>query len=73
MMRIVHAEKIRVCFNREDFRAIVWGSLLESKDLGVLVFNLSLIIFASGGGGGLGECRSTVIMCSWSVRRCHVF
>lgn len=64
MMRIVHAEKIRVCFNREDFRAIMRGSLLEFGDLGVLIFNLSLIIFASGGGGGLPECRSTVIMCS---------
>jgi hypothetical protein len=40
------------------------GSLLEFGDLGVLIFNLSLIIFASGGGGGLAECRSTVIMCS---------
>lgn len=64
MMRTVKPDKIRVCFNREDFRVIIWGNLLEFGDLGFLVFNNFSIIFSSSGGGRPAASRSNVTMCS---------
>jgi len=45
MMRTVKADKIRVCFNREDFRVIIWGNLLEFGDLGFWFLIISRSFF----------------------------